>query len=254
MGGTGYELSPVMRVTLGDTVDVWAVPQDQWKVQHQSAMQGAFSIMTRYAPVLGATGVQITRHIHVGTPVLNGQTVAFGNEYLEAWTPFSRAAFNAMALHVDGTGKPDWWYRCGYNFERYPNRNVNKTFGYAVFYDENNLSGPAVAVVFGKKQPNKGSYVQNSMEWDTGAAILPGLNLPYPTGGLVVQTLVVLPLQGIDGSLGPKLDGLVGALPAPSLYTPDEVPSDLQELFEALKAQQCEAGSRVEHLAPLVVV
>ncbi len=95
-------------------VDVYSVPQDQWRTEQREAMQCKLSCLTRYE--MRPEGVLLIRRwIRVGDLALNGQRSTFADLQVEAWNPFLRdtAAFDAVALGLDEQGNPNQIFPVG---------------------------------------------------------------------------------------------------------------------------------------------
>jgi hypothetical protein len=269
-GGTfAGEISPTISVRKsadGKTLDVYSVPQDQWKSEQQPHMRGRFAALTRYA--MDEAGVlKIRRVLCVGDVNLDGKPrEGFEQFYLEAWTPFLRspAAFDALALSIDPAGKPDLWYRAGQNLPAYPHLKVETTKGYAVVFNSTDPARhTAVALVYGTKQipaspdsprdalPN--DYILNSMEWDNGIAVLPALSLhDLKTGTILDQTLYLVPRPAMDAEMAALLGQLAKAPPAPAAYPPGaHFTGELSQIATTLKANLPQPGHRTDHLATI---
>jgi hypothetical protein len=269
-GGTFVgQLSPTTLVRKspdGRTLDVYSVPQDQWKSEQQPHMRGKLAALTRYE-MAGSGVLKIRRVLRVGDVTLDGNPMAgFEQFYLEAWTPFLRSpgAFDALALSIDPAGKPDLWYRAGQNLPAYPRLKVATTKGYgAVFNTGDPARHTAVALVYGVKQVHVVSdppredaanqYVLNSMEWDNGIAVLPALSLhDLKEGAIIDQTLYLIPRPAMDAEMAALLGELVKATPAPAVYPPGtHLTGELAEIATTLKASLSQPGHRTDHLATI---
>ena len=253
-------ISPTMAVEVDatrQTVDVWSVPQDQWRSQQQAAMQSATSTLTRYEMV--ADGVlKVRRILRVGDVLLNGSLTSFDHLYLEAWTPVDRSSdtFTALALSLDASGTPNWWYRAGFNIPRYPQFDVASTKGYAVAFNEQTpFDSTALGVVFGR-QPVASSGASdvhrfNSMDWNNGIGLLPGMHLyDVDTGTIIDQTLYLVPRAGLDAETSDLLTDLATQVSAPAVYRPGTIfQGELDHIVRRLNQQ---VGTRADALGPLV--
>ena len=259
-------LAPTHFVTLdaGDCmVEVWSSPRDQWKTEQQPYMQGVLAARTRYR-VFGAGLVAVRRTILVGDATLEGQPATYDEVYLEAWTPMRRPTFDALALSLDGAGTPTWWYAAGQNLPQYPFIDVTTTNGYAaVFAQASPATSAAVGVVFGKQHPclwsagqclAAGSLDLNSMEWNNGIGVLPGLSLSSLESGQVVDyDLVIAPSQGLSGTFTASLADTVTVIPAPRILQPGaSLPPALSQVVQLLGTLADDSGTRSDHLAPLL--
>lgn len=257
------QIHPTMRVTLDEErrmLDVYAVPQDQWKPQQRSHMQGKLSCLTRYD--LGQPGIlKIRRVVRVGDVVVNGQRAEKFEQFgLESWTPFRRGGtFDGLSLAVEEDGKSAWGYKAGENLPKYPQFRVEKTHGYAVVHDaQQPAAHAAIGIVCGVKQvqvpgdpENKANVYQlNMMDWENGIAVLPGIWLRDVTAGsLIDQTLYVVPRHNLDKDIARLLNALAGSIPAPAVIPAGAaVPEELKPVAAELEANLSAAGVRTEHL------
>lgn len=261
-------LSPTIEVQLrnnGDSceIDVWAVPQDQWNPQVRAHVTGRMSALTRYR-VFGQGEVLVRRLLRVGATTVDGLPRALTPLYLEAWSPFLVPLFNALAVSVDGAGQPLWWYQAGQTIPQYPGFPVETTPGYAVVYQTpGSASHPAVGLVFGPKQPcawdkgacvPTGKYVLNSMDWNNGIGVLPGITLTgLEVGSVIDQYLILVPGLGLDAALAARLQAAVPLVPAPRIFAPSAVVAPpLSDWINRLAAQEQASGVRTDHLSALV--
>ena len=114
-------------------------------------MDGTVTALTQMT-ILDGGGLLVRRVVRVGEILLNGEAVSLDNPYFEAWTPLSDAAFNAMAVSIDGNGNPDEFFVDGRNIPTYqPRTPVADTRGWALGYDRFDRSdeGNNLAVIFG---------------------------------------------------------------------------------------------------------
>jgi|GEM_PF-2088270 len=237
-------------------VDVFSVPQDQWKTQQQSFMKNKISALTRYE--MAADGVlKVRRVMLVDRVKLTGKTTPFAKLYIEGWSPFDRSGtFDGLALALDGKGTPNWWYRAGENIPNYPVLAAAKTSGYAVVYQTSNpQANPAVGLVFGTGEvipANKSNaLVLNTMSWDNGIAILPALGLADVAEGSVIDvTIALLPRRSLDAEMSARLRALVPQIPAPIVHPPGTAfTGEIAKIVTQLRANQSSTGKRTEHLA-----
>lgn len=265
-GGTFDDLlAPIHWVTLdaaGCRVEVYASPRDQWKTEQQPHMQGTFAARTLYQ-VIGPGLIAIRRTLLVPPATLEGAPAPFAAVYLEGWTPMRRPTFDALALGLAPDGAPTWWYKAGQNLPTYPQIDVSTTSGFALVFNSVAPSDPVVGVLFGTRAPCRyvagecvetGGHVLNSMEWNNGIGVLPGLHLTDVETGVVVETYMVLaPSRALMSGLPDQLYALAPTIPAPRLLEPGAALSPaLAELVETLAELPAQQGTRTEHLGPLV--
>jgi hypothetical protein len=258
-GDFAGQLAPIIAVIMQPSsrhVDVYSVPEDQWKSQQQAAMQTKISALTRYE--MATDGVLIIRRIMlVGRVMLHGKITPLTKLYVEGWTPFDRSGtFDGLALGLDQKGTPNWWYRAGENIPNYPGLSAAKTNGYAVvFPTQNSQTNPAVGLVFGKGEvtpAGKGNaYLLNTMSWDNGIGVLPALQLADVAEDSVIEvTLALLPRRQLDADMAAKLHALVPQIPAPILHPPGTAfTGEMADIIARLHANRSAAGKRTEHLA-----
>jgi hypothetical protein len=274
LAGSGDDtFSPTVAVQAGPrTVDVYAVPQDQWDRTLDGAMQARYSCLTRYQML--PDGVLKIRRVVLTGPVAK---VADGggsfDVYFEEWNPFKvgDGLFNAYALSLDPTGSPDWWYAANDNIPYYPYFPAVDTFGYALIYNQGARSTlPVIGVVFGTQELQVvssagaaapvGRHVFNSMGWgsetpdDQGIALLPALEMfGVPSQSVIDYTYYLVLRPAADAALKPELDALSAATPAPVLYGPGEaLPGDLGAIVVRLGQNLNATAVRTDHLAALV--
>jgi len=255
-------LSPVMDVIVDrqkNIVDVYAVPQEQWKTEQREAMQCKLSALTRYE--LSPNGVlKIRRLIRVGNSILNGQPAKFDQLYVEGWTPFLRSAdgFDSVATMIERDGRPSQTYQAGPGFPNYPGFKVQTTGGYAVVYNQYSPKEKvAIGVVFGKKQveSKKGGVHQlNLMQWDNGIGVLPAITLHgVEPGSMIEQRLCLVARSGLGEEMQDTISRLAEEIPAPRVIGPSEADTDeLKVIAGRLADNAAKAGKRTVHLFPLV--
>ena len=245
-------------------LDVWSVAENQWKSQQDPFLDGTVASLTRYE-ILENGSLKIRRVLYIGGPSVIGQPADFGNAYLEAWSPFSDRAFDSMALNLDSKGNPNHWYADGKNIPYYPKTKVSDTRGWAIAYDRHSMAdGAAIGLVFGTDsgtvhfangdtgQPNR--YALNSMDFDGGLAILPGLSIGEISAGTVVdQSFVLLPTHGLSGDTKIELDRLASEIAAPQIYLSGASTSaELSNIIDRLETLPAESGAQTDKLGQLL--
>jgi hypothetical protein len=253
------------------TVDIYAVPQDQWDRSLNGAMQARYSSLTRYE--LLPNGVLKVRRVVLTGPISN-QPNGGGvyDVYFEEWNPFKAGdnLFNAYALSLDASGTPDWWYAANENIPYYQYLPVGDSFGYALIYNQSALRTlPVIGVVFGTQELRVvssagltgpvGRHVFNSMGWgsetpdDQGIALLPALEMfDVPSQSVIDYTYYLVLRPHADASLAADLATLAAATPAPVLYGPNEaLPAELRGIVTTLGQNLNAPTVRTDHLGGL---
>ena len=255
-------LSPVMEVAIDrhlQRIDVYSVPQEQWKTQQREAMQCKLSSLTRYE-LLPEGVLKIRRVMRIGPVKLNGTITKFGHLYIEAWTPFLRSpeTFDAVSTEVDEEGQVSKGFKTGKEFSNYPHIDVTTTSGYAVAYCQDHAEQKtAVGLVFGKRQieaAQSGNIHQlNLMQWDDGIGILPAVTVrDVEPGSIIEQTLYVVARKGLGRNMRDVLMSLATKIPPPRILRPAELEaSDLREIAAHLTTVADRVGVRTEHLRAL---
>lgn len=255
--------SPVMDVRIDgprSCIDIWSVPQDQWKKEQQKFIRCQFSALTRYE-LFDAGVIRCTRLIRVGHCSVKNQKEEFGHLYLEGWTPFRKSAeaMDAIALGLDEQALPVRVSAAGPAFPHYPGWDVGKTNGYALVFNQGKrMHGAVFAVAFGKKGGESSKepcdHRLNAMQWDDGLAVLPACTFRnVPTGAYLRQTLFFVARHGFSHELKSLIEELVQNTPPPQIYLPDEIEmSDVRPFQAILEEQTRVEGSRTEKLWPLV--
>jgi len=172
----------------GCATDVRSGLIDSWNPRLSPYMREYSTLYTHYE-IVGAGSILVRKVLYLGALYAGGAgttgITAPGNQptypalYLENWTPFNFPVFNAMALSVDGSGRPNWWYNRD-NFPAYPNLQTTSTYGYSILFDESRpAASNMVGLAFGSKPaecvggPCSIQAVFNSMSWNDGMGCSP---------------------------------------------------------------------------------
>lgn len=257
-GGTFDNLiSPIIEVNIKKSqIDVYSLHADQWSPKNREQFQSQISALTRYE--MREHGVlRIRRFLQLGDVSLKGEKKKLTTTYLESWTPFLRSekTFQGLAVSLDKEGVPNWWYKAGENIPAYPSFDVQKTPGYAVVYNtELPKDSLAIGVVFGTKHGKNNKSVLNSMEWNTGIGVLPGLNFKNaPTGCFIEMNLEIVPRSKLSSDMAALLlQRAKFILPSIVFYPSDDLEASLQSIRNQLVKNRSRTGKRTEHLRPLV--
>jgi hypothetical protein len=266
--------SPTIAVqSAGAVLDVYSVPQDQWDRGLNGAMQARYPSLTRYE-MLPQGVLKVRRVVLTGAIANQPDGGRSYDVYFEQWNPFKvgGGTFNAYALSLGATGRPDWWYRAEDNIPYYQYLPATDSFGYALIYQESTWPAtPVVGLVFGTRDVTiapdpglagaSGRHVFNSMGWgeetpdDQGIALLPALQLfKVPSQSVIDYTYYLVPRPSADAGLKPELEALAAATPAPALYGPDHVFSgELAGIVATLARNAGGTGVRTDHLAALAL-
>ncbi|MFD5830908.1 hypothetical protein [Lentzea sp. NPDC060358] len=266
--GAGVFSRTVAVERLSDTTtDVWTIADRQWQPQLDTDFAGSDPVpqLTRYTRLAGGGGgLQIRRVLRLPRIVRWGSAVPGVEFYLENWLPFLRSsdAFDAVAFSLNADGSPAEWYRAGYNIPVYPWTPATDTSGYAVVFRENaTATRPDVAVVHSAKAGVTSSTtarmvsVRNSMDWDTGIGVLPGVRVfGGEAGSILDYTLRIVPNGGTSAGLVSNLTAQSAAVPAPVLYGPGHTfGGELSTVVDRLRfCVTSPAGTRTGNLAPLL--
>lgn len=241
-------------------LDVWSVHDRQWKSELEPYLGGVFTSLTR-TNMLDGGAMLVRRVIRVGKVTKYGSPVNISDPLFEAWSPFADSAFDAIALDVNSSGTPTWFYINSRNIPHYPHWPALTTRGWAIAYHRSRiLSGTMIAVVFGRDAgsvilPNGQTaaprrYDLNTMDFSGGMAILPGYwPGSLPEGSLVDQSFIFLPGFGISATTPRMLDDLVNRLPPPCTYHAGAVLSgELSVIADRLSTLQTEKQTRTDSL------
>ncbi|GHH42446.1 hypothetical protein GCM10017774_38830 [Lentzea cavernae] len=247
------------------TTDVWTIADRQWFPQLDADFAGSDPVpqLTRYTRLTGGA-LQIRRVVRLPRIVKSGSVVPDVEFYLENWLPFLRSAhaFDAVAFSLNGDGSPAEWYRAGYNIPSYPWTPATETSGYAMVFKENaTTTRPNVAVVHSRKAGVTQSTtarmdnVRNSMDWNTGIGVLPGVRVfGGEPGSILDHTLRIVPNGSTSAALVADLNAQTAEVPAPVLYGPTHpFTGELSTVVSQLRALTTStAGARIGNLAPLL--
>ena len=201
----------------------------------------------------------IRRWIRVGDLALNGQRATFADLQVEAWNPFLRdaSAFDAVALGLDEQGNPKQIFPVGAGFPHYPKIPAGQTAGWAVVFNQHNLTNsPCIAVVFGRENPlaHVGKHELNLMQWQDGVAVLPkAIFHTVEPGSVLEQSLALVFRSRLDSCLPGQLDALARTIPPPNLWCPTgERTREVVGIAEKLAGNETVVGVRTEHLGSLI--
>ena len=255
--------SPVNAVnvdTANAIIEIYSYPQNQWDNSYDAVFHGGYKMLNRYEGF--KNGVISIRRVMIGQiPDSMGSQKPYTNLYVEGWTPFnySSSSFEALALGFDGSGNPNWWFSAGNNIPYYQGFPVEQTNGYAVVYKNGQLLGSThefATLVYGKNQviPNTSySYVLNTMGWNDGIGVLPGLNLNnFPVGGIIDQSFYLYISNCFNSNTIIFLNQLVSQLLTPGIYKPtDKLPPDLSVIVNNINQMTSTTGTKTEYLGAL---
>ncbi len=242
-------------------IDVWSIADRNWKSQQDPYMDGSVTALTR-TKVLDGGGILIRRVVRIGEIKLNGRAVTLDEPFFEAWTPFSDSEFDSLALGINSSGTPNQWFADGNNIPRYRNTPVRNTRGWATSYNRDNIRGGTnMSVIFGTdkgtvhwadgRETSNHGYRLNLLDFEGGAAILPGL---YPgslsEGAVIDQHILLLPGEGINSQTPKQLDALARSLPAPQVYHAEaDLRGELVVIADRLSRLASESSVATDQLA-----
>ncbi len=250
--------------TYNNGVDVWSTPNDNWKIKLQSHFTGGVNCLTRYR-VIGPGMLLIRRVIQIDKVYEDNKEDQLGNTYIESWTPPSRAVYNSCAMNVDESNTPNWWYSVGDNLPVYPDFKAIDTRGYCIAYDAADMkNGEVFGVVYGREnieifnyqESVSGKHVLNTMPWDTGFGILPGINIDKLEEGDVIDTYLVLIMgKGLTDCFMRSIQMCVTTIPRPRVYkkfsSVTNTGTDVASIISSLKSLSRYAEHRTDNLANL---
>ena len=212
--GTVSEIGDVIVADGGKRVEVYAVPQDQWKRQQQKQIKCKLSALTRY-DLLPDGILKITRFVRVGEVTLHGREVGFTRLYVEAWTPFRRAPTPSMPSRAAWTATAcrPWSTGPAASSPPTPTSTPRRRRAMPSFSIHRPTEKTAIGVVFGRKpaEPREPGNVHlfNMMNWDDGIGVLPGVTFhDVQTGSIIEQTIDLVARPG----LAPQVHETLAAL------------------------------------------
>lgn len=243
------------------TIDVYSVTGLQFHPQLNADFAGSDRIpsLTRYQLLPSGT-IKVRRVIRVPNVVLNGVTQALSNVYVENWSTVGRAnSIDSMALGMNSSGNPTWWYSTG-NFPYYQNWQLpNATNGYAVgFKNGAAQTKPVVGFVFGKQ-----TTVVNSSSGTSANAVLNSMLVPNHGVAILPATYIYNAVPGsivdIEFRIVPRLSSgpefiatttaQVSQVAQPAVYGPAHAFSgELATIVSSLNSNLGQIGVQTEHL------
>jgi hypothetical protein len=203
-------------------IKVLSTPTLNWKSEQQGHFRGGVKAMTMYKihkefPY----AINISRYILVDTVYLDNMQQSLGDVYLEAWTPVKKPIYNAVAMSFTDSSDPKWWYNMD-NLPTYPNFKLEETNGYIVAFNNEDRSGEAFALVYGKENlnPEQGKVVVNTMQWDTGIGLLPAFSInDLQHGDLVEMNYAIILNRGLNKNFIDKVEEYVPKVTGQNVYT-----------------------------------
>jgi len=262
--------SPIQAVEIDNRhniVDIYATPIDNWKSEQQKFFGGGCSTLTRYH-IMDNGIINVTRILKPLDIKYKGQTANLGKTYIEAWTPLNNRQFDNVALSF-AWGPPDsdlmplWWYNLD-NLPTYPNFSIDSTNGYLMAFNNDRLaSSDSIALVFGRKslrtitgdhnykQEDSDSISINTMTWDTGFGLLPGVNVEnFTKDSILVTNYSLIFNKGVTPEFLELVREEVDKLPSPTHYTQkSQLPEDLIIIADNLERIPHIPSKRIDHLA-----
>jgi hypothetical protein len=159
--------------------------------------------------------------------------------------------FNAMALSIDMSGNPVWWFQAG-SLPVNTGLQTSATLGYAVaFSTASRNTNSVVGLAFGCSQPQSflnhiassvGSHMFRCQEWtDNGGGICFKPNLQFtaavPAGSVTDDYYIIVPAPCMNGQFASDLAIAVSLVPPPRVYWPETaLDGELQEIVTQLGA------------------
>ena len=227
-------------------IDVYMTSTSNWKLEQQRAFGGGCAGVTRYR-ISDDGFIHITRIL---TPVhitYQDRVANLGKVYLEAWTPFNKNKFNGLALSFEeGSTKPLWWYNLD-NIPTYPNIRTQETEGFAVAFDQTNVDDTCAVFIFGNStsQTTDPVSILNTMSWDTGFGILPGVNVEnFTEGSYIITNYTLAVSNGLTSDFLDIVYNEVEQINPPTFYANRSMlPLDYRTIADTL--------SGIEFLTPI---
>jgi hypothetical protein len=246
-----------------NTIEVYSLSKRQWYPTLDSEFGGQIASINQYE-LLNKGIIKVTKYLKSPNATYLNKPIPNFYAYIEQWLPFLKGGtndFDGLAFGLDNTGTPSWWYNTS-NIPSYPQYNVaTNSNGYAMVYNTGALGTHVnISVVLGKKAPEffnstaTGYYEFNSMQWNTGIGILPGLHASnIEPGSLIVIKYYIVPAEKSDAQLKTTLDSLVGVIENPKIYGPSyNFQDDLLKKMNILHLIESGTGLETNHLANLV--
>lgn len=259
--GTGYNLlTPTMLVRYSKknkVCKVWVVShvKDQYSLPRTKHFETSVPALTTYEFQGGV--LRISREVLLESVKKDGANITgLQDYYLEGWSPFSAQQFNALALSLDSSGKPDHFYHALSNIPHYPNIPYSSTRGWALLYHNQRLAGGvAIGLAYGREKSSAMTlHNLNTMEFEGNIAVLPSVkHLAAPVGSIITQHIDLYMTRGVSGNLGQVLDGIASKVPPASFVFPDDQSSYVKKLRSLLASVPSLAGNRTEFLGNLAV-
>ncbi len=247
-------------------IDVYSVPQDQWYPANDAMFTGKFSMLSRYK-LIGNGWLMVRRVTVVGQILTNNLPANIRDLYIDAWTPFTKKVFNAMALSIDTFGNPLWWYQTGYNIPSQSAWPSTATHGYAVaFSASSHATKTAIGFVFGNSPPqwytnqvgsSIGLHTFRCQEWsDNGGGLCFKPNLEFtfsiPAGTVIDDYYVIVPSPRMDSQFAADIASVEPLIPAPRFFWPGTVlDGELLAIVNRLNANLVN-DVRTDKLGPLI--
>ncbi|HEY4083091.1 MAG TPA: hypothetical protein VGM81_20595 [Burkholderiaceae bacterium] len=245
----------------GTRVDVYSVTSLQFYPQLNADFAGSDPIPTLTRYELLANGVlKVRRIVRVPNVLLHGVTQSLSQLYFENWNTIGRSgSIDSMALGLDSSGNPNWWYSTS-NFPYYQNWSIpNSTNGYAVgFKNGAALTQPVVGFSFGLQptvvQGSSGTSandVLNSMLVPSqGIAILPATYVYSALPGSIIDMeFRIVPRLASGSEFITTTQAQVSLVAQPTVYGPAYAfTGELATIVSQLNSNLHGTGTQTEHL------
>lgn len=252
-GMASGEFSEVIDVKLSKTptrarLVVTSKHDQQWLDRVEQRIQAVFPAVTIYDASNGV--LSIDRYILVHSMRKDNVAVHGTHLYVEGWSPFSDFDFSRIVMNYDANGNPSQFFTDGVNVPYYPRTPVNTTRGFVTLYDHENLQGPKLHVLFGRKEGLGGARsILNMMDFSGGLAVLPAIQKDYvEVGSLIHQHTRIAMTRGLGSNVVKQLDAEVAKMPESGIYAPTAIPDALRPTAIYLRGMARESGLRTDQL------
>ena len=245
----------------GPVIDVYSVTGLQWFPQLNADFAGSDAIpsLTRYELLANGT-IEVRRVIRVPNVMLHGAAQPLSNVYFENWNAIGRGyTIDAMALGMDSSGNPNWWYNTT-NFPYYQNWQMpTATNGYAVGYQDGAVqTQPVIGFVFGT-QPTvvnaspgtTANDVLNSLLiTNDGIAVLPATYVySAAPGSIIDMEMRIVPRLTSGSEFIGTTTAQVSLVAPPTVYGPSyPFTGELATIVSTLNSDVTATGVQTENL------
>ncbi|MCA9688693.1 MAG: hypothetical protein KC636_03740 [Myxococcales bacterium] len=257
--------APTISVTIdqaGCQLDVYAVPQGQWRPELDPYITAKLSMHTRYK-LIGAGRLFVRRTILVGESLLEGEAAALSVLTIDAQHHIDVLPFGALAYELDASGAPTLFKTIG-SITPNANLDVETTAGYVAMLNDLDLQNSvALGVAYGTTPlcrqvvgacGDAGTHRLSTSQVSGRVQVLPSLRLKNIAPGEVIeQVLVIAPQFGSDATFGGDLNSYADAIPGPIVLPADRFvyPPAFADELAVLEDNLDGVGANTDQLAGL---